>query len=123
MNLENFLEKDIIEFLEEKEKNVSQKKEEIVEEKEEFSTHKDYASLFQNALDVRDMQTAKNIFREIQTKVANAKTQIEHESYTELMESMFTQMQVIKEKSKDDKGFVKEIEDMKYYNDKLSIKR
>jgi len=112
MNIESFLEKDIIEFLEKKDLERKEKREIVAEEIEEFSLKKDYYKLFKTALEKRDLYTAKKLFEEVQQNFANAETDVEKETYTGLMENMFTEMKGFDAKEETEKEFVKEITSM-----------
>ena len=119
MDLEKFLEKDIIEFLEKKDIERKQKSVVISEELEEFSTDKDYMTLFKSALQNKDIIRAKGLFLEVQNKFANSKKEVEKEAYTGLIETMFTEMQSLDQNKETDKAFIEELSDMKIIEDKI----
>ncbi|NQU98901.1 hypothetical protein HQ533_05535 [Candidatus Woesearchaeota archaeon] len=112
MDLDKFLERDVIEFLEQKDLERKEKREVISEEVEEFSMDKDYYQIFREALEKRDLYSAKKMFEEVKEKFAKAETDVEKNTFTGLIENMYTDLKNFDAKEDVEKEFVKEITGM-----------
>ncbi|MBU0471378.1 MAG: hypothetical protein KKF89_06105 [Nanoarchaeota archaeon] len=124
MDLDKFLEKDIIEFLELKDKEREERKDEASEEiVEKISTHQTQYQLFQDAIERKDFYSAEKMFEDVKNKFARATSESEKNKYMTLMENMYTDLQNSDfenfEKKEDvEKEFVNEIKSLEK-DDKL----
>ena len=89
MDLESYLEQNIIDFLEKKEAEKEIKATQIRKEQESFRMKKDYLGILRSAISTENFEKAKEIFDEADNEFAKAKTDIERKQYTEMMDTMF----------------------------------
>ena len=109
MDLQNFLEEDMVRFLEQKQREQENKREEASEEIEEFSMDKDYEKLMKKALEYRDFYTAKKLFDEVKKKLSTADTKLEEKTYTKLLENLYTTIRGFGMQEETGDDFIKEI--------------
>ncbi|MBU1202005.1 MAG: hypothetical protein KJ583_06035 [Nanoarchaeota archaeon] len=110
MDINKFLQKEIIEFLERKKEG----REDIIAEVEEerleggsYLTKKDYVKLLQDALAKKDVGTAKNLFNEAQGRLTNAASEDERQHFTMVIDKLYAK---IKEFSIEEEEIKKRIE-------------
>jgi len=95
MDIDHFLEKDIIEYLEKKSLEKQERRAEFdeLESEKSFSPKKDYQFLLQQALDNDELVSAKNVFSEAQNQLKQATTEKDKQGYNDLVEDMYTKIQ------------------------------
>jgi|FLOH01.1.fsa_nt_gi hypothetical protein len=108
MDLDKYLERDIIEFLDVK---LQERESNTIAEAEEghFSLSLDYNQLLENALETRNGIRAKKLFEDVKSKLADAKNDDARDAYTKVLENMFTKLHTYGTQQHLESGFIDDI--------------
>ncbi len=102
MDLDRFIEKDIIEFLEKKASNKQSKIAELeeLETEKSFTPKKNFGNLLEQALAANQVNDARRVFDEAQKELENALTDKDREGYNSLVEELYTKIQQFSKQEK-----------------------
>ncbi|MBU0665947.1 MAG: hypothetical protein KKC26_01160, partial [Nanoarchaeota archaeon] len=111
MDLNLFLEKDIIEFLEKEENKRRNRMEEVEDEEFDFfNIQKDYYKRLIRALDQNDVEKAKEIFDDVKKKHEEAKNELEKKQLYTLLDDIYMEIKKHTDKTKNDAELEQEVE-------------
>lgn len=121
MDLNTFLERDIMQFLETIEVKREEKISEVSEEMENIQMDKNYPKLLEEALKKRDLIQAKNLFEEVNEKLKDSKTDVEKDVFLNVLDDMYTNIKLFSTNKESEKLELKKITELHKQKEEADI--